>query len=109
MLGHSWEAFIIEQVFSIFKNEYDSYYYRSQDGAECDIVLTKADRPIACVEIKFTSTPKSTRSLTTAIQDLGTKHNYIIIPECIDPYPINTQLTVCNIYQFIEKINQLQA
>ena len=102
ILGHSWETFVIEQVVSIFGSTFDYYFYRTQDGAECDLVLTKADQPFACIEVKFTSTPKSTKSLTTAINDLGTKRNLVVIPKCDSPYPINDHLVVGDLRQCVE-------
>ncbi len=107
-LGHSWEAFVIEQIISVFDGAFDYYYYRTQDGAECDLVLTKADRPFVCVEVKFTSTPKSSKSLTTAIRDIGTENNFVIIPTCSEPYPVNPGLTATNLVHFIEMIKKLR-
>ena len=106
-LGHSWEAFVIEQIISVLNSSFGYYFYRTQDGAECDLVLTKSDRPFACVEVKFTSTPKSTKSLTTAIHDMASENNFVIIPDCSSPYPINSHLTVCSLYQFFELIQKL--
>ncbi len=52
VVGASWEGYIIEQVKELKPAGTDLYYYRTQAGAECDIVIAKGVHPIACAEIK---------------------------------------------------------
>lgn len=106
-LGISWENYAMEQIISALGNKYEYYYYRTQDGAEVDLILVKNTIPVSCVEFKFSSTPKTTKSFITSIQDLRTDENYIIIPENKDPYIINSTINIYNLQQFIEKkLNQ---
>ncbi|HFE65589.1 MAG TPA: ATP-binding protein [Caldithrix sp.] len=103
VIGHSWEGYVIEQIRSVLGNRYEYFYYRTQDRTECDLVITEKFSPIACVEIKFTDSPKKTKSLTIAIQDIGTEKNYIIVPGTIEPYFIEKNLQVCGLAAFLEK------
>jgi predicted AAA+ superfamily ATPase len=93
--GHSWEGYIIEQVTGCLGDDFGYYFYRTQDGAECDLVITKDMKPVSSIEVKFTSSPRSSRGFTTAISDLKTQFNCIIIPECNQPFtlPGNTVVT----------------
>ena len=78
IIGASWEGYVIEQIYQLSMGNLKLYYYRTYDGAECDLLLCKASKPIACVEIKFSASPSVTRSFTTVINDLKTANNFII-------------------------------
>ena len=102
-VGHSWEGYVIEQIISTLGSKYEYFFYRTQDGAECDLVVCEKYIPLACVEVKFTSTPKKTKSLTTAINDIKTEKNFIVIPDCETPYPLDDNLTVCCLQTIFEE------
>lgn len=102
IVGHSWEGYIIEQITSVLGDRYDYFFYRTQDGTECDLVITDKLTPVAFVEVKFSSTPKRTKSLTIALKDIGAPQNYIVIPDCDAAYPLDENLTVCNPVQFFD-------
>lgn len=101
VLGNSWEGYIIEQIIACLDRGFDYYYYRTQDGTECDLIITDNVKPISCIEIKFTSTPKRTKGFLTSIKDLETNANFLIIPECRQPYKIDPKITVCDLPQFL--------
>ena len=65
------------------------------------MILGKGLKPEICIEIKLSSAPSLTRSFTTAIGDLQTKQNYIIIPEGTS-YRIREDIKVCGIREFCE-------
>jgi predicted AAA+ superfamily ATPase len=102
MKGNSWEGYVIEQIGLHVQNQYEMHYYRTHQGAECDLVLTIVNKPEIAVEIKYTAAPKVSRGLRTSIEDLGTKKNFII---CLskEEYPIAANITACNIDIFINK------
>ena len=102
-LGASWESFVLEQIISNISKQLQCWYYRTHDGTECDILITKSNIPVACIETKITSVPKKTKSLTIAIQDLGTVYNFIIIPKCDESYYMTENIMVCNLFEFISK------
>lgn len=66
--GASWEGFIIEQLLSRLKSR-DFYYWRTHTGTELDLMVLKGGRKLG-FEIKFSETPKITRSMLLAIDDL---------------------------------------
>jgi predicted AAA+ superfamily ATPase len=102
MKGNSWEGYVIEQISLHVQNTYEMYFYRTHQGAECDLVLTIANKPEIAVEIKYTSAPRISKGLRTSIDDLGTRKNFII---CLskEEYPIAENIKVCNIDIFINK------
>ena len=97
IVGHSWEGYVIEQIIANLGDEFDYYFYRTHDGAECDLVITRNLSPVACVEVKFTSAPKKTKSLTIAVQDINAPHNYVVIPEKTEPFMLDEKVTACSL------------
>ena len=100
MLGNSWEGYVIEQICQLLPERTEPYFYRTQDGAECDLVLTNAGIPEIGIEIKYTSSPKLSRGNKQSFQDLGTKSNYVITPGS-DDYLIAENIRVCSLETFL--------
>ena len=97
-LGPSWEGFIIEQIASLGL-DLQFYFYRTRSGAECDLVLVRGNEPLVCIEAKANENPKLTKSLSTSIADLQTKHNFIVTPSTVYVYPLgNNKVTVCGLH-----------
>ena len=84
LTGHSWEGFVTQQIASVLKDEYELYYYRTQDGAEADLVIVKGSVPFVALEIKFTDNPVLSKGNHLALTDLNAKHNFIVTPSAKD-------------------------
>ncbi len=100
--GASWEGFVIEQILPFLPPNRKVYFYRTHDGAELDLVITKGDKPLAGIEIKFGSGVSPTRGNTEAIQFLKTKQNFIIIKDDED-YQLSNGFRVCGLNVFLNK------
>ena len=93
LVGHSWEGFVMQQVAASLKDEFELFYYRTQDGAEVDLVITKAAKPIVSLEIKFSDDPVLSRGNYIALTDLKAKYNFIVTPSAKDhPYDENIRV-----------------
>ncbi|MBL7812303.1 MAG: ATP-binding protein [Bacteroidetes bacterium] len=103
VLGYSWEGYVIEQICQLLNPRIQPYYYRTQDGSEMDLVLTRGAIPHACIEIKSTRSPSVSRGMRESIQDLQTQHNYIIVPGSSEPYYAESKIKVMGIEAFLEK------
>jgi len=101
IIGASWEGYIIEQIYQQCRDDFDMYFYRTHHGAECDLVLAKANHPIAAVEIKYTAAPRVTKGLKISIEDLNTSNNFIVCATDMD-YPIAENIIVCNVLSFLQ-------
>jgi len=99
-IGASWEGYVVEQVFQRLPPGLEIYYYRTQAGAECDLVLVQGITPLACIEIKLTNTPTVSRGFLNSVDDLQPKYKYIITPDS-DTYKIQGDVTVTNLTHFI--------
>ena len=72
-VGASWESFVIHQVRSVLNMDDEIYYYRTQDGAEIDLLIRRENRWLAAAEIKLSLSPKST------IEVIGLKEFLLVI------------------------------
>lgn len=86
-LGASWEAYIIQEIWSKLPARYELFYYRTQDGTEADALIVKGGVPDTLIEIKYSSNPNITKSMRTAAADLNTRQNIIIAP-VNESYPL---------------------
>ena len=77
-LGASWEGFALEQILRV-TGERDAYFWSTQSGPELDLLLTVNGRRVG-VEIKYADAPGVTRSMHTAIQDLGLDRLLVVYP-----------------------------
>ncbi len=101
MKGNSFEGFVVEQILQMIQNKYQASFYRTQHGAECDLVLAQGNRPKMAIEIKYTSTPKPTKGNLFSFQDIGAEHNFIITPDS-DDFQIAENIRVCSLPIFLK-------
>ena len=102
LVGLIWESYVLEQIIPVLKPGYSSFFYRTQDGAECDLVITKGEKVVAAVEIKYTSTPRITKSLLNSINDLNSSQNFVVTPNS-DDFLLTTEIRACNLSDFLTK------
>ena len=100
--GNSWEGFVVEQIKQL-KNPFLSvYYYRTHHGAEADIILVKANKPLCCIEIKLGNTPNISKGWYEVIKDMKTENNFIVTTGS-DDYRLNKSTRVCSLPVFLKK------
>lgn len=78
--GFSFEGFVIRQLIEPLPRSFEAFFYRTQDGTECDLVITKNYQVEACIEIKLTTRPTITKAMRMAMADLKPKYMYIVTP-----------------------------
>ena len=77
-VGASFEGFAIEQVLSCLGTR-NAYFWGTQGGAELDLLITHGGKRYG-FEVKYADAPGTTRSMHTAIADLGLEHLWVIYP-----------------------------
>jgi predicted AAA+ superfamily ATPase len=102
LIGNSWEGYVIEQIRELVSPDVDLYYYRTHNGAECDLVLVRGLRPLTAIEIKYTAAPRVSKGFSIAVEDLGTRDNYIITPYS-ESYMKSENVRVCNLIEYLDK------
>jgi uncharacterized protein len=103
--GMSWEGFCIEQIVSRLPRGWNSFFYRTQTGAEVDLILQRrfGDAPIL-VEFKYSQSPRPTRGFWQVKADLQPKACYVIFPGT-QSYPMGESVEVLPLSE-IDKIWQ---
>lgn len=100
-VGHSWEAFVIEQIIAQKPKGLSPYFYRTAVGAEIDLILkTENSSPVA-VEIKYSLSPKLSKGFQVGYKDLGCKKGAVIYPGK-DVYKITKNITALPINRLAE-------
>jgi predicted AAA+ superfamily ATPase len=79
VVGASWEGFVIENLASS-AGRWTPYFYRTEDGAEIDLLLTRAGRQDIAVEVKRASAPDTAKGFRLATNDLKVKKRYVVYP-----------------------------
>lgn len=77
-IGASWENYVVEQLFAIKPRWAEMYFYRTQAGAELDLIITRGGIPERSVEIKYSVNPVLTRGFYTANEDLNISTRFVV-------------------------------
>jgi uncharacterized protein len=77
-LGASWEGFVIEQLIALLDTR-DTYFWATHAGAELDFMTVWAGQRHG-FEVKYADAPGTTKSMHTAIADLGLSHLWVVYP-----------------------------
>jgi predicted AAA+ superfamily ATPase len=76
--GASWEGFVIENLIAAAGERRTPYFYRTEDGAEIDLLFERGGKPEIAVEIKRSSAPTLSRGFHSARQALKVKESYLV-------------------------------
>lgn len=106
LLGNLWEGYVIENIINTLGDRYQYFFYRTADGAECDLAVFEGFTCKAVIDAKFSTTLKSTKSMTTTIRDLNPMMAFFVVPECKIPVSIAEKLMIATPWQVIEKLEQ---
>ncbi len=100
-LGASWEGFIVEQIIAATSSR-DIYFWRTQAGAELDLLLFTGGRAVG-YEIKYADAPRTTKSMRIALADLDLHHLFVVYPGQ-KTYPLDDRITCLSAMDFAEKL-----
>ena len=103
LLGASWEGYVIQQLIARLPLGVTPYYYRTQNGAELDLILVKGGKPVLSVEIRYSNSPSLKRGNTESINDLQLTNNLIVTPES-NGYWLRKDVKVCSIYSVWQEL-----
>ena len=92
--GQSWEGFALEEILHRTGDE-NGYFWRTQAGAELDLLLMRGNRRIG-FEFKCSESPKTSKSMAIAIKDLNLSHLYIVYPGK-STFPIKDTITALSL------------
>ncbi len=78
MAGASWEGFVIENILANVPEGANASFYRSQAGAEIDLVLEMPSAQLWAVEIKRGLVPRPSRGFYHACEDLSPDRKFVV-------------------------------
>lgn len=83
LLGHpvagpSWEGFIIENLIAAAGDRRIPYFYRTEDGAEIDLLFERGGKPDMAIEVKRSSAPTLSRGFHLAREVLKIKESFLV-------------------------------
>lgn len=103
--GASWEGFVIEALIAAAPTATRAYFYRTQAGAEVDLVLEfTADRRWA-IEIKKSSAPTIGKGFTIASDDLAAERR-IVVHKGDETYPMRGGIEAMTLLDAVAAVKQ---
>ncbi len=100
-LGSSWETYVVEEVLRAGGKSFEYSFFRTQVGAEVDLVLRSPTGKLVLIEIKYSSDPTPSRGFFTAADDLAAAARYVIVPHG-DAWERSPALRVCGLKWFLQ-------
>ena len=77
--GAIWEGYVIEEICRVIGDTAEPYFYRTNGGAELDLILDFKSYQLA-FEIKLSTAPKLSRGFYAAVEDLKPKQTFVVTP-----------------------------
>ncbi len=106
-IGALWEGFALEQIIDCLQiRSKDCYFWSTHNDAELDLLIFRNGKRLG-FEFKYSDSPKVTKSMHIALEDLKLDHLYVIVPGSFR-FPMTEQITACGlelIRELVEEIN----
>lgn len=103
-VGASWEGFVIEQIIEEMQNTMinsQPYFYRTQQGAECDLIIEHNNKVKAAIEIKISSAPQISKGFRITMTDTNAQHGFVIA-KTNETYKVEENITVTSLNTFLK-------
>ena len=98
--GASWEGFVIEQIIRMLGlKSQDMFFWATHSGAEVDLYFNYSGKKV-CIEIKATDTPKITKSLMSAKDELEPDIT-LVVHQGEKTYPLSEDITALSVLQLV--------
>jgi predicted AAA+ superfamily ATPase len=96
VLGGSWEGYVIENLIALAPPRVEPSFYRTSGGAEIDLVLRWPEGREWAIEVKRSLSPRPTRGMRSAMEDLGPERSFIVYPGK-DRYRVDEKIEVVSL------------
>ena len=101
--GASWEGFAMEMLLSELP-EWHPYFYRTNHGAEIDLILEKGQKKYA-IEFKASTSPSPSKGFYSSMNDLEIEQGWIIAP-VNKSFQVKKNIIVSDLVSFIKHIKK---
>ncbi len=106
--GPSWEGFVIENLTAIAGSRRTPYYYRTEDGAEVDLMFERGGRIEMAIEIKRSTAPELSRGFRSARAVLQPKESYLL-HSGDDTWPVEEGVEAISLGGLLQRLRDEQA
>jgi predicted AAA+ superfamily ATPase len=107
VLGASWEGFVIENLLAVSPPGTRAGFYRTQAGAEIDLVLEMGGKHgMWAIEIKRSSAAKLQKGNHHALDDLQPQRSFCVHGGT-DRFPMTAQTEAIGLYEMMEELAAL--
>ncbi|WP_233249749.1 ATP-binding protein [Limnohabitans sp. Bal53] len=103
VVGASWEGYCIETLLACAPAGATGYFYRTNGGAEIDLLLVWPGGELWAIEIKRSSTPKLERGFHSACDDLKPSQKWVVYPGK-ETYPLAADTQAISLHGLCERL-----
>ncbi len=104
--GNSWEGYVIEEIRKATGQTWQYYFYRTHNGAECDLFCITGNGKRIAIEIKLTNSPSISKGFYQSIADLEPDISYVIAPD-VTPYTQKDGITITGLEWFLKETEKM--
>ena len=102
--GTSWEGFVIENLIAVAGTQRTPYYYRTEDGAEVDLLFERAGRVEMAIEIKLSTAPTLSRGFHLACQSLQPQSAFVVHGAAEGQWPAAKGVAALSLRDLMKKL-----
>lgn len=100
-MGSLWEGFALEEVINCLQiKSTDCYFWSTHNDAELDLLVFKNGKRFG-FEFKYSDSPKVTKSMNIALNDLKLEHLYVVFPGNLN-FSMSEKITAFSLDQIKE-------
>ncbi len=100
--GASWEGYVIEQIIRTAGPRWEYFFYRTQQGAEIDLLLITPTGKVVAIEVKYSNAPQVSKGFYVSLEDVKPDFAYVVVPNT-DPYSKPNNVRVCGLQYFLQE------
>ena len=104
VIGRSWESYVIESLLSVLPMDKQAFFYRTQAGAEIDLVIEHDHRTVWAIEIKRSLSPKVSRGFHSACEDIKPTRRFVVHAGD-ERFPVSHNLDAVSVRHLTEEIS----
>lgn len=105
VVGASWEGFVIENLLAAAGDRYVPTFYRTEDGAEVDLVLERGGSVAYAIEIKRTTAPDVSKGFRLAC-DVLKPRVACIVHRGDDEWPMGSNIQAISLRHLMTKLER---
>ena len=101
--GASWEGFVIENLIAVAGDRRTPYFYRTEDGAEIDLLFERGGSVEMVIEVKRSTAPTLSRGFNLARQALKPREAYLVHGGA-DSWPMADGVTAIGLRELMQRL-----